>query len=86
VTAPDNIRVFVNNNAVDAACGASAIDCVRAWRAEEADLVMHGTRVITDSRGLTIPADSPARAGSIYRTVPNRSAAAHERSEDADRS
>jgi hypothetical protein len=74
VTTPDTIRVFVNNNAVDAACGASAMDCVRAWRADEADSVLHGERLITDSRGLPIDADSPARAGSIYRTIPNRSA------------
>ena len=70
------IRVFVNNNAVDASAGASALDCVRAWRAEEAELVINETRVITDSRGLPIASDTPARAGSIYRTIPNRSATA----------
>ena len=68
------IRVFVNNTAVDAASGASALDCVRAWRPDEADSVMNGTRLITDSRGLPVAADSPARAGSIYRTIPKRSA------------
>jgi hypothetical protein len=68
------IRVFVNNNAVDATSGASALDCVRAWRADEADSVMNGSRVITDSRGLPVAAESPARAGSIYRTIPKRSA------------
>jgi hypothetical protein len=70
------IRVFVNSNAVDATAGASALDCVRAWRSEEAESVINGTRVITDSRGLPIVADSPARAGSIFRTIPNRSAGA----------
>lgn len=70
------IRVFVNSNPVDAAGGASALDCVRAWRAEEAEAVAAGARVITDSRGLPIAGDSPARAGSIYRTIPNRSASA----------
>ena len=70
------IRVFVNNAAVDAAGGASALDCVRAWRAEEGDAVAKGTRIITDSRGLPIAGDSPARAGSIYRTIPNRTAVA----------
>ena len=70
------IRVFVNSIAVDAGAGASALDCVRAWRAEEGDAVAQGTRVITDSRGLPIAADTPARAGSIYRTIPNRSAGA----------
>lgn len=69
-----SIRVFVNSNAVDAQSGASALDCVRAWRGDEGDAVAAGTRIITDSRGLPIPADSPASAGSIYRTIPNRSA------------
>ena len=66
------IRVFVNAAPVDASAGASALDCVRAWKADEGDAVAGGTRVITDSRGLPIPADSPARAGSIYRTIPKR--------------
>ena len=66
------IRVFVNSSAVDAGAGASALDCVRAWKPEEGDAVAQGTRIITDSRGLPIAADSPARAGSIYRTIPNR--------------
>lgn len=69
------IRVFVNSNPVDADSGASALDCVRAWRPEEAESVLNETRLITDSRGLPIKADSPAHAGSIYRTIPKRSAA-----------
>ena len=69
------IRVFVNSSPVDARSGASAIECVRAWRAEEGDAVAEGLRLITDSRGLPVSADSPASAGSIYRTIPKRSAA-----------
>ncbi|HMC56547.1 MAG TPA: hypothetical protein VKH19_15330 [Gemmatimonadaceae bacterium] len=66
------IRVFVNAVPVDASEGATALECVRAWRADEAAAVVAGTRLITDSRGLPIAADSPASAGSIYRTVANR--------------
>lgn len=66
------LRVFVNAKPVDVSAGATALECVRAWRPDEADAVADGRRVITDSRGLPIPADSPARAGSIYRTVSNR--------------
>lgn len=69
------IRAFVNASAVDVATGATALDCVRQWRTEEADAVAAGRRIITDSRGLPIPSDSPARAGSIFRTVSNRTAA-----------
>ena len=66
------LRVFVNANAVDASEGSTALDCVRAWRGDEADAVVAGRRIITDSRGLPIAADARASAGSIYRTVTNR--------------
>lgn len=67
-----SLRVFVNAEGVDVPAGASALDCVRAWRGDEADAVASGKRVITDSRGLPIGAETPARAGSIYRTVSSR--------------
>lgn len=73
-----SMRVFVNAAAVDVDQGSTAIDCVRLWRSEEADAVTAGARVITDSRGLPIASDSSAHAGSIYRTVPNRTAARDE--------
>jgi hypothetical protein len=72
------IRVFVNAVALDAAEGSTALDCIRAWREEEADAVNAGMRVITDSRGLPMPGDSPARAGSIYRTISRRGTASAE--------
>jgi hypothetical protein len=67
-----SLRVFVNATAVDVSAGATALDCIRAWQAGEADAVSSGKRVITDSRGLPIAFDLPAHAGSIYRTVANR--------------
>jgi hypothetical protein len=70
------LRVFVNANPVDVVDGATALDCVREWRGEEADAVRGGRRLITDSRGLPIDASAPAQAGSIYRTVANRSSEA----------
>ena len=73
-----SMRVFVNAAAVDVDAGSTAIDCVRSWRSEEADAVIAGARLITDSRGLPIASDSSAHAGSIYRTVPNRIAARDE--------
>ena len=70
-----SLRVFVNATAVDVVAGATALDCVRSWKTEEADAVVAGKRTISDSRGLPIPTDSPARAGSIFRTVTNRPSA-----------
>ena len=66
------LRVFVNASPVDVEEGATAADCVRRWNDAEGTAVMAGRRVITDSRGLPIPAETPARAGSIYRTVTSR--------------
>ncbi len=70
----DPLRVFVNAEGVDVPAGATAIDCVRVWRGDEADAVASGKRVITDSRGLPIESATKAVAGSIYRTVTNRAA------------
>ena len=67
------LRVFVNATPVDVGDGSTALDCVRQWRAAEADAVTAGRRVITDSRGLPVGSDTTAHAGSIYRTVPDRS-------------
>lgn len=66
------LRVYVNAAPVDVSAGATALDCVRVWRPDEADAVAGGRRLITDSRGLPIAGDSAAQAGSIYRTVANR--------------
>jgi hypothetical protein len=71
--APRSLRVFVNAVAVDVPAGASALDAVRQWNAEEADKLGRGEGVITDSRGLPIGADVVVSAGSIFRLVPVRS-------------
>ena len=75
-TTAATLRVFVNATAVDVARGATALDCVRAWRADEGEAVQAGRRAITDSRGLAIPSTATAQAGSIYRTVSARGAPA----------
>lgn len=66
------LRVYVNATPVDVSVGATALACVRAWRADEAEAVVSGRRLITDSQGLPISGDSVAQAGSIFRTVANR--------------
>lgn len=71
-----SVRVFVNAVGVDVRAGASALDAVRQWNTEEADRVVRGERVITDSRGLPIGGDAPVSAGSIFRLLPVRDSAA----------
>lgn len=70
------IRAFVNGEAVSVPSGATALDCVRQWRGDEAAGVTAGRRTITDSRGLPIAPESAAEAGAIYRTVRRRADAA----------
>jgi hypothetical protein len=67
------VRVYVNATPVDVERGTTALECVRQWRRDEADAVLDGRRVITDSRGLPLPSATPAQPGSIYRTISNRS-------------
>jgi hypothetical protein len=70
------LRVYVNATGIDVNEGSTALDCVRTWRADEAEEVARGRHMITDSRGLPIDALSMAQAGSIYRTVINRTTSA----------
>jgi len=68
------IRVFVNAAPVSVPRGSTALDAVRVWRAEEADAVASGARVITDSRGLPVAGTAALQAGAIFRTISNRGA------------
>lgn len=66
------VRVFVNAKGHDVPAGASTLDAVRVANASEADAIAAGTRLVTDSRGLPVPNETPVYAGAIYRTVANR--------------
>ena len=68
----DTVRVFVNGKGFDARRGATAIDAVALHAAADADAVRAGTLLVTDSRGLPIPAETPLVAGAVFRLVPNR--------------
>ena len=69
------VRVFVNGSAVDVPAGSAALDAVRAWDAGAASEVSGGARLITDSRGLPIDAETPMSAGSILRLIAKRGGA-----------
>jgi hypothetical protein len=68
----DSLRVFVNGKGYDAAAGGTALDAVTLHSAGDADAVRAGSLLVTDSRGLPIPADTPLFAGAVFRLVPNR--------------
>ena len=66
------VRVYVNGKGLDVSSAATALDAVRAFDAESAAGVENGARLITDSRGLPVAADSPLSGGSIFRIITNR--------------
>ena len=78
------VRVFVNAVGVEIPAGSTALDAVRAWSADAASDVASGRRLITDSRGLPIGAETPMPAGAIVRLVPNRGRDAAAGSDETD--
>ena len=66
------VRVFVNGIGYDAAVGGTALDAVALHAAADADRVRSGSLLVTDSRGLPVPADTPLFNGAVLRLVPNR--------------
>jgi hypothetical protein len=68
----DTVRVFVNGKGIDATAGGTVLDAVAVHAAEDAERVRAGSLVVTDSRGLPVPADPPLFNGAVLRLVPNR--------------
>jgi hypothetical protein len=68
----DTLRVFVNGTGYDAAAGGTVLDAVALAAPRDADALRAGTLLVTDSRGLPIPADTPLFAGAVLRLIPNR--------------
>ena len=70
------LTIFVEGKLVHAPPGSTALDALRELDSSRAADVLSGLRVITDSRGLPIPHDTPAFDGAIYRVVRARAAQA----------
>jgi hypothetical protein len=66
------VRVFVNGLGLDAPAGGTALDAVQLHSSADATAVKGGTLLVTDSRGLPVPADSPLFNGALFRLIPNR--------------
>ncbi len=66
------VRVFVNGVGLDAPAGGTALDAVALHAADRADAVRAGTMLVTDSRGIPVPADTALFNGAVFRLVPNR--------------
>ena len=66
------MRVFVNGAGLDAPAGGTALDAVEVHSSAAAAAVRDGTLIVTDSRGLPVPADTPLFNGALFRLIPNR--------------
>jgi hypothetical protein len=66
------VRVFVNGRGYDATAGGTALDAVALHAADDAERVRTGALLVTDSRGLPIPAETPLFNGAVLRLIPNR--------------
>jgi hypothetical protein len=70
-----DVRVFVNGVGLDIPKDATALDAIALADRAEAEEVAAGRRMITDSRGLTVPPRSGVFGGAIFRTVRARPSA-----------
>ncbi len=70
---PATFRVYVNERGVSVPHGATALDAVRAFDStfdrNESELIVAGTRRLTDSRGLPVGSETAVHGGAIYRIV-----------------
>jgi hypothetical protein len=74
----ETVRVYINARAVDVDASATALEAVEAWDAAQAEAVRKGERMITDSRGIGAPSDTPVQNGAIFRIVRARQTDADE--------
>ena len=65
----DTVRIYINAHAVEVAASATALEAVEAWDPAQAEGVRKGDRMITDSRGIATPNDTPVQTGAIFRIV-----------------
>ncbi|MCE9602663.1 MAG: (2Fe-2S)-binding protein [Gemmatimonadetes bacterium] len=66
------LRVFVNGTGVSVPAGSTVIDAVAAADSAAAAEVRGGTRVVADSRGIPVAADTPLSGGYVMRLVSAR--------------
>ena len=65
----ETVRVYINARPVEVEASATALQAVEALDPAQADAVRNGDRMITDSRGIATPSDTPVQNGAIFRIV-----------------
>jgi hypothetical protein len=69
---PETLRVFIDARGVDVPPGATALDAVEAFDPAMAVAVRGGQKVLTDSRGLPVDAQTALESGAIFRLITKR--------------
>lgn len=75
------LRVFVNGAGVSVPSGSTVLDAVAAADPSAADAVRAGTRLVVDSRGIEVAADTPLSGGYVMRLIGNKNRASREEAE-----
>jgi hypothetical protein len=70
----DQLRVFVNGLGVDVPIGSTVLDALAVADGAAAADVRSGARLVADSRGLPVAADTPVTGGFVMRIISNRAA------------
>ena len=71
----ETVRIYINAQPIDVAATATALEAVEAWDETQAVAVRSGERMITDSRGIVTPNNTPVHNGAIFRIVRARQTA-----------
>jgi len=71
----DTVRIYINAKPVDVVATATALEAVEQWDSTQAAAIRNGERLITDSRGIPMTADTPVHNGAIFRIVRARQVA-----------
>lgn len=76
------LRVFLNGTGVSVPAGSTVIDAVAAADPAAAADVRAGTRLVADSRGIPVAADTPLSGGYVMRLVSARQRTGTEGAQD----
>lgn len=79
---PPEVRVFVNERGISLPRGATVLDAILAFDANDGELLATGRAKVTDSRGLPLDAALVINGGTIMRVLPVRESANDKQSEE----
>lgn len=67
-----SLRVFLNGKALSVPPGSTVLDAVLSADRDAADGIRAGTRLVADSRGIAVAANTPLTGGFVMRLISAR--------------